>query len=150
MSHADRVGSFVLSFGRAALLLIGCLGLGSGGCGATRSDAPNLAPVSGVVTMDGRPVPNAIVAFNPPGGQSSFGPTDSEGRYRLSYIDNLEGAAVGQHVVSITTRTEGPDSIGKKDPIPARYNEKSELKADVKPGPNELNFDLVSKEPGSR
>lgn len=129
---------------------IGFLTLVSAGCGVSRPDAPKLAPVSGVVTMDGKPVSNAIVAFNPPGGQSSFGPTDADGRYRLSYIDKLEGAAIGPHVVSITTRTEGPDSIGKKDPIPAKYNEKSELKADVKPGVNQLDFSLESKESGSR
>jgi hypothetical protein len=146
MSRSGRVGFSGLPLGPASgVLSLVCLVAAAAGCGASRSDAPALAPVSGVVTMDGKPVGNAIVAFNPPGGQSSFGPTDAEGRYSLSYIDNLEGAAIGPHVVSITTRTEGPDAIGNKDPIPARYNEKSELKAEVRPGPNELNFELVSK-----
>jgi hypothetical protein len=43
---------------------------------------------------------------------------------------------------------DGPDSAVKdvlREGLPARYNEKTELKVDVKPGVNVHNFELLNK-----
>lgn len=83
------------------LLSIGLLGIGVMllGCGSDH------APVSGVVTFNGEPVPNATVTFKPrDGGKFSFGVTDASGAYALKVAgatEGLNGARVGEHDVKI-------------------------------------------------
>src|SRR5687767_4524628 len=67
-----------------------------------------LAPVSGIVTLDGAPVPGAQVSFQPQGGGSqenpgpgSTGLCDSSGRYELTTIRQEPGAVPGPHAVRI-------------------------------------------------
>src|SRR5256885_11248434 len=53
----------------------------------------NLAPVSGKVTMDGKPLPKASVRFQPDkGGGDSYGTTDDQGNYTLRWTGNQAGA----------------------------------------------------------
>jgi hypothetical protein len=116
------------------LLLIALGGCGSGG----------LASVSGTVTLDGKPLANALVNFQPLDGEdsarASAGTTDAEGRYSLRLVlTNKAGAVVGKHRVSIGTLTTDdtdppPNKPLPKDPIPARYNAKSELTFEVPAG----------------
>ena len=75
------------------------------GCGDSR-----LAPVSGVVTLDGKPVANVVVSFQPAseGADPDFNPgsggtTDVEGRYELSTREG-NGAVVGEHTVTLVYR----------------------------------------------
>ena len=124
----------------ACLLTVGC-----------RDSGPQLGTVSGTITLEGEPLPNAKVLFQPgPGGSPSEGRTDSNGKYELQYGIDKPGALVGEHVVRITTyqlereTADGP-LILTKESVPAKYNEQSELTREVKPGHNELNFEL---EPG--
>src|SRR4051794_9588941 len=82
------------------LLAVGC------------SKGPALAPVSGRVMMDGKPLPNATVTFRPlaKDGSSvleSVGTTDSDGRYTLKALvsgaaESPAGAMAGKHKVMIT------------------------------------------------
>ena len=65
------------------------------------SDAPPLGKVSGTVTLDGDPVPKAVVAFQPEGAPASRGVTDSNGRYELIYQMDSSGAVFGPHRVII-------------------------------------------------
>ena len=112
------------------------------GCGG----GPSLGEVSGKVTLDGQPLAGALVEFQPSEGRGSIGSTDAQGVYKLSYTEDSQGAALGKHTVRITMANDDED---QKKPgagtIPARYNSKSELSADVKSGSNEFNFDLESK-----
>jgi hypothetical protein len=102
---------------------------------------PETAPVKGRVTLDGRPLPNAVVQFQPDENKRpAFGGTDENGEYQLYYKKGVVGARVGKHIVRITAPS-GPNTPA----IPERYNKQSELKAEVKPGQNELNFDLKSE-----
>jgi hypothetical protein len=93
-----------------------------------------LAPVSGVVTLDGKPLAEARVAFQPrsPAGQANAGPgsyakTDDAGRYRLKTITGVDGAVVAVHDVSISTfqgkADPGSDGLEVVRPelVPARY-----------------------------
>ncbi|MDQ3331678.1 MAG: carboxypeptidase-like regulatory domain-containing protein [Planctomycetota bacterium] len=109
------------------------------GCGSE----VELGGVDGRVTMDGQPLPDALVRFNPEqGGRPAQGITDADGRYTLDYSANSEGALVGVAKVMITTGSlEAPD----REPVPKRYNLQSELRADVQSGNNTFDFDLQSK-----
>lgn len=115
------------------------------GCGG---DPYGLSQVTGVVTMDGAPLPSAAVSFRPASGRPAQGITDQDGRYELIYIRDIRGAEQGAYTVSITTyREASPDPVaGKPKPetIPARYNKQSTLTAEVESGANEINFDLTS------
>lgn len=123
--------------------------LASTGC-SSRTDRPETAEVTGTVTLDGQPLANVLVVFGPEEGRSSFGYTDEEGRYRLVYLPpNDYGAKIGRHKVSITTPVEDesdPAYANFVDPIPARYNSRTELTAEVKAGEeNVIDFPLKSK-----
>src|SRR5688572_704144 len=88
------------------MLLLGPLA----GCGQS---GPQLAPVSGRVTLDGQPLDAAEVLFQPDEGTGSpsYGYTDENGRYELGYKRGVKGAMVGSHTVSIEmdTKTSAPD-----------------------------------------
>ncbi len=118
------------------------------GCGG--SDLPDLGYVEGTVTLDGNPLPNAIVTFQPERARPSYGRTDENGWYELAYTDEAKGATLGTHQVTISTKSDGdpdadPPVPSSPEKVPARYNMKSELTAEVKAGDNECNFPLESK-----
>jgi len=70
-------------------------------CGCGRGNYPEVATVTGTVTLDGQPLDGAEVTFAPPAGRSSSGRTGPDGRYSLSYTKNIEGAVLGTHRVMI-------------------------------------------------
>lgn len=117
------------------------------GCSANQYGDMGL--VSGTVTLDGKPYPNAEVTFAPQEGRPSSGLTDEQGRYELRYIRTTMGAVPGEHRVRIETTPplRDPSYRGPafKDPIPAQYNRRSELTAVVEKGPNSIDFKLLSK-----
>jgi hypothetical protein len=111
--------------------------------GCSRSDRPSLGRVGGTVTLDGAPLPAALVVFTPEGpGRLAMATTDTAGRYELVVLRDIAGAHVGPHTVRITTATE--DRSGKEI-LPARYHRQTELKATVEPGSNTLDFPLQAK-----
>lgn len=114
------------------------------GCSRRPAGMPDVAPVSGVVTLDGKPLGTALVVFLSANGRSAFGPTDAAGRYKIRYLPDVWGAEIGPSVVRIETKLEGPPSESYRDPIPARYNSASELKVTVAPGSNTFHFDLTT------
>jgi hypothetical protein len=69
----------------------------SGGAGAV-----GYAKVTGVVTLDSKPVEGATVTFAPKGkGSMSMGLTDAEGKFELKTATGKTGAAVGDHDVLV-------------------------------------------------
>lgn len=103
-----------------------------------------LGEVSGVVTLDGAPLPNAAVKFLPPDSRMSIGITDDKGKYELRFNRKDMGAVIGKHRVEINFR--GNDfAKGNRDQLPEKYNLKSELTATVNAEPNEIHFDLRSR-----
>jgi len=111
------------------------------GCGKT---GPELAPVAGRITLDGKPLENADVAFQPESSKPpSAGRTDANGHYELAYKRGVTGGMIGSNTVRITI---SPDVVANPPTIPARYNSESELKKDVKSGQNEINFDLTTND----
>lgn len=123
--------------------------LGVTGC---FSRGPELAPVTGTVTLDGEPLAGAQVEFKPMRGNPSYGTTDERGRYELRYTKDKTGAVVGSHVVRITTQTTVVDpETGAESQVPQRvperYNDRSGLIRDVAPGEkgNVIVFVLTSE-----
>jgi hypothetical protein len=122
------------------------------GCG---DDPRGLAPVSGTVRYNGKPLPNAYIAFFPDekGVRAASGSTDQNGHYRLMTFVAHDGARVGTHkvVVRAEEMPEGPpkaadDITAKRGKLltPARYSDpdKSGLTADVGKKDNVIDFEL--------
>lgn len=117
-----------------------------GGCGGSS----HLGPVMGTVSLDGKPLANAIVSFQPSSGRRSEAITDSSGQYQLSYTADEQGALIGSHTVIISTAKQDWSEeqkvfITMPEQVPAKFNAKSELTAEVQPGSNTLNFELTSQ-----
>ena len=132
------------------------------GCHRADGDGPKQVPVSGIVTLDGKPLAKATLTFIPVGetrGAGATGRTDKEGRYQLTYARGRMGTPAGQYRVAISKRLmpdgkEVPDD-DKTPPIespaseslPPRYSNEqdSTLLATVPPDGGTLDFALKSK-----
>ncbi len=111
--------------------------------GCSRPAQPALGQVEGRVTLDGRPLPAALVLFTPAGhGRTSQGVTNADGRYHLRYLRDIAGANVDEHAVRISTATE---ENGGRELLPPRYHARTELAAKVKAGRNTIDFPLSSR-----
>ena len=134
----------------SVLMVLACLLPGCSGA--------KVGSVSGKVTLDGKPLANARVNFQPMGdtvntGIGSFGKADANGQYTLSLIDgSATGAIVGKHKVAISAYDQDPNvnaaddrKKGPADRVPLKYNVKTELIFDVRAGDNTANFDLKSR-----
>jgi len=153
---------------KTAIILTFALLSFAAGCGG--DGGPPLAPVTGKVTLYGKPYPNAIVSFSPVGGgPAATSSTDQNGDYEL-WSAGKKGAAIGNHKVSITTikepvKTTSFSDIRSDDPryaaevasgsgaaaykvkeemekIPAKYNTATELSKEVNSGSNKIDIDL--------
>lgn len=118
--------------------------------GCAKSDRPELGTVSGTVTLDGKPLPEANIAFTPvDGGRTSMAVTDSEGKYELKYTTDAKGAKIGEHHVRVSTFQQGgdePDSPkGVPEKVPAKYQKSGTIKEEVTAGPNTIDIELTSK-----
>lgn len=89
----------------AVLLAAVCIPLAAAGCGG----GPRLAPVSGTVTYNGKPLAGATIVFHPDQelARGAMGHTDDQGRYTLWTNTPGDGALVGTHQVTITLRGPG-------------------------------------------
>ena len=143
--------------GVAAVVALGC----GGGVGGQK-----VAPVSGTVTLDGQPLANATVSFQPvapkgsiyAGGPGSSGQTNEKGEFKLTLMTGGTGAVVGKHRVLITSlSTKDDDSDARVKPrggpelvnkVPERYGpgEKDEITFEVPAGgTDKANFPLTSR-----
>lgn len=116
----------------------------------------DLVDISGTVTLDGRPLPGALVTFEEPDQTFSYGRTDASGRYRLMLNSEKSGIVPGEKLVRIsTTATAGEDEGDEEDPdakttggaanpelVPARYNRQSQLRVTVTGNDSHCDFDL--------
>lgn len=87
----------------AALLLL--IALASSGCSKT-SGQPELAPVAGLISLDGKPVSDATVTFyftgaSMPGYSTSLARTDVEGKFEL-ISRGSPGAVPGAYKVTVS------------------------------------------------
>jgi len=129
-----------------------CWGVALAGCGPRM---PTLAAVEGAVTLDGKPLGNAMVIFVPDaGGRPATAQTTESGQYRLVYGPRAGGATLGRHRVGISKVVQGrrlsragvPDEEAEHMPlelVPARYLEPGALTAEVVAGRNIIDFSLT-------
>ncbi|MDA0835771.1 MAG: carboxypeptidase-like regulatory domain-containing protein [Planctomycetota bacterium] len=123
------------------------------GCGPEGPPLLELEPVTGTVTLDGKPLNNAVVMFIPINeGLESNAKTNDQGVYELEIRGN-KGIKAGEYKVTINKRVK-PDG-SELDPgggmgenlLPAKYSEmvNTELKATVPKGGGKIDFDLKLK-----
>lgn len=134
--------------GLALALFVAAAGIGCGtrGVGAT---------CTGVVTIDGQPVPaGVLVEFQPPGpqGSPSLGITDATGKFELRFTAARKGVMPGECLVRLSVMPEiGADGIPampealKTVRIPEHYGRQSKLTRTVKPGHNTINIEIDTK-----
>jgi hypothetical protein len=142
-----RIGSVLVS-----LAVLACAG-----CGKSKNPQGRL-PFSGTVTLDGQPLTGGHLNFEPQGGQA----TQSGGMIKDGKFDVTEeaGAAPGLYSVAIfsgaaplpagvipgspeadVAALQGPGEL-----VPPKYNVRTTLTADVKPGEeNVFSFELSTK-----
>jgi hypothetical protein len=105
-----------------------------------------VVPVSGRVSLDGRPLSGATITFTPIGlpGPASVGVTDKDGKYTLKVVGTeVLGAAVGRYRVSISTAAT---AAGQPERVPAKYNSESYLSYEVfAPRTANADIDLQSR-----
>lgn len=144
----------ICAAGLRSLLLLGVV-IGIAGCGGS-GDQLQLAPVSGMVTVNGQPLTVGTVYLIPDGSKGTKGPLalgrlDDKGRFELRSAEERRGAVVGFHKV----RVEVPNAANSEGPVPdsaptvdlSRYNdpETSGLTFEVKAGEdNSAAFDLTA------
>ena len=150
------------SIERRAWMLLAGTGLMLSGCGETKPYG--VSPVSGRITMDGKPLADARVTFFPlraaeantsQSPPEAMGTTDAEGRYQLKTVFDDEGAAPGRNRVVISTlreeydpnNSDAPPKVVAKETVPKKYfTGASQLEFNVPPaGTDAASFDLTSK-----
>lgn len=158
VNRCRSLAALRLNGNRAALVFCGLLLLTIAGC---NGNVRPLAPVSGRITLDGKPLAGGSVVVQPvapPGsviaGKGSVAFCDADGRYQLETIDGKPGAVIGEHRVRIygprkqkSTAVDG-DTRGAAtgDIVPKKYNHNSELMLTVTAdGKSDADFKLTSK-----
>ncbi|MEM8734014.1 MAG: hypothetical protein AAGG44_07325, partial [Planctomycetota bacterium] len=114
------------------------------GCGSGIKKFPT-APVTGVVMCDGKPVPMAMVFFEPIAegeeamvGKPGFSRADAEGKFTLSTYGDGDGAVIGKHRVRVDTPPTGiPDGCN------CQFSDSVDvMQVEIKDGVNEFTVDL--------
>jgi hypothetical protein len=132
----------------AALVLLAAVA----GCS---DDGPKVVTVTGKLTYKGKPLPNTLINFLPERGRQSWALTDAEGRFKINYDADRDGAVVGKHKVWLdyrpNSRAEQEAEMQGKPPqqspemkaLFAKYtHEKSPLSVQIDKNTKELNLDL--------
>jgi hypothetical protein len=104
------------------------------GCGPA---GPDLAPVTGKVTLDGQPMTHGHVGTIPTVGRGAHGDIRPDGTFELHTYATGDGARVGPHKVGVAaydaSAPRGPESEYGKLLVPKHYTnpESSGLTIDV-------------------
>ena len=112
-----------------------------------------IAPVSGRITLDGMPLVNAAITFqpvaegnSPPARIGSYGRTNAQGEFELRLVDNDQlGASVGKHRVTISVAQpgQGDEAILTADErLPRKFRDGTETFRVPTAGTTQANFSL--------
>lgn len=116
--------------------------LGLAGCGSN-----GRSTVEGMVTLNGQPIESGSMSFRPLDGKTpTAGCFITAGRFRLQVpigSMRVEITAMEKSGKGVTTAQGDPVEVDLvTEAIPERYNAKSELVIDVKPGVNRVAYAL--------
>ncbi|MFI4874815.1 MAG: hypothetical protein ACIALR_05740 [Blastopirellula sp. JB062] len=127
------------------------------GCGG--GDQAKMAPVSGRIFLDGKPMGDLSISFvpqtaslkEPEVGPGSLAKTDAEGRYSLTAVDGRSGAVVATHIVRIVPALSdgsNPDAPGaiNKIRLPKSAKDGSIRFTVPEQGTDQADFQLTSKQ----
>ena len=99
---------------------LGCVGKGPEDLSPVIPDPKTFVPVSGVVTLDGKPLASAVVTFLPTGrGLPANGETGEDGKYEIKTMEQ-PGAPPGEYkvAVSLLVSADGkPQGLGPRSSI---------------------------------
>ncbi|MDR1958042.1 MAG: DUF4198 domain-containing protein [Planctomycetaceae bacterium] len=141
---------------RYNILLIGLIVLFPAGC--TQNGLSGLAPASGVVLYDGKPVEGALVLFVPDGGANvpeqrpASAETDVNGKFVMMTLQPKDGVFPGKYKVVITKNI--PEKVytfeetqeffrrGRPTPVPKSHNHLPEKYADAQTTPLEITLEI--------
>ncbi len=122
-----------------------------------------LVPVSGTISLDGKPLPDALILTQPIGsadnttpGPGSFARTDAEGRFTMElHSDDRKGAVPGECTVKIKEvgekKASSDDSVSRgevRSRIPLDYFEGLIQYTIPEGGTDSMDFDLKSERRG--
>ncbi|WP_196782267.1 hypothetical protein [Bremerella volcania] len=140
-----RFFSFLFLASASLMLCSGCFG----------EKGLETAPVTGVVTYNGKPLPYGRVSFRPQAGSPATGEIQSDGSFSLSTYGNGDGAIVGKHQIAVTATEADAGTMAEtaantemavpKSMIPKKYTSfsTSELTAEVvSNGDNQFTLEL--------
>ncbi|HID74576.1 MAG TPA: carboxypeptidase regulatory-like domain-containing protein [Planctomycetaceae bacterium] len=105
------------------LTAVGLVGCGGGG--------PKKVKVTGTVTLDGKPVDGAAVAFSPKGegGQAAGTMTDASGRYEMEVVPGSYGVKITKSAGG--TAETGEEPAGSEEDPSAAYAAAEQAGEDV-------------------
>jgi len=135
----------------AFVLLIACFGLCVGCGGGKVKVATKRVPVSGTVTLDGKPLAVGRVTFDAQNGEPPTTCVILNGVYMGAVMigkNKVMLIATIKQTMKEKMKMDGPgyDEIVEFNVLPDRYHSKSEIIKDVADsGPNKFDFDLQSK-----
>ncbi|MEN6407496.1 MAG: hypothetical protein ABFC77_13625 [Thermoguttaceae bacterium] len=121
--------------------------------GCRRSDRSPVAPATGKVLFNSKPLQFGMVMFVSDVGRPASGVIQSDGTFQLTTYQKNDGAVIGHHRVAITCnespKTAEPDAGPGPSLIPTKYNEytTSGLEAIVKDKNEPFVFELTGKAP---
>lgn len=132
---------FVLS----AVLVVSTL---LAGCNQEVSNLPPLAPVKGVVKLDGRPMPTGEVVFSLPGLPEQRMPVN-DGAYSGEAMVGANQVGVFSYHESAPDSGLATDEVKQTNVVADRFSYHTTLTAEVKAAkpeaPNELNFEATTR-----
>ena len=124
-----------------------------GGCGGS-GDGVSRGAVKGKVTLDGEPLQEGRIMFEPTGGNQGpvAGGSIEGGAYEIGVE---KGVVVGKNLVRINAIRKTGKKVKSimsdemvdetEEAVPEKYNTNSTLEKDVQAGENVLDFELTSK-----
>ena len=110
------------------------------GCGG----GPKIVPVSGTVTVDGKPLTQGYIQVVPNGWRPAVAKIGPDGRFTLTTTDANDGCPVGTHDVAIIA-SEQVDAVSVRWHAPKKYADiaTSQLTVTIADGRNDVNIDLT-------
>lgn len=139
MSDVTWRGNSIVGNRWAVHFLLALLTFFASGC-SSDADGPKRVPVSGVVTINGKPLPGAFVAFHPTGstpGRGGSGETDAEGKFAIGNFETsglVLGVPEGEYKVTVSKQqgvarkpvqegSAAPATVDGPETIPARFSD---------------------------